>query len=71
MNWKPKVGEIYYFPLIHGEVGGPMPASWEDSEVDNERFEMGVVCRTQSETVEMARKMLDVAKERVKNDKQR
>lgn len=38
-----------------------MPASWEDSEVDNERYEMGVVCRTQSETVELARKMLAVA----------
>ena len=45
-----------------------MPASWEDSEVDNERYEMGVVCRTQSETVELARKMLAVAKERVQND---
>ena len=45
-----------------------MPAIWQDSEIDNERYKMGVVCRTQSETVELARKMLAVAKERVKND---
>ena len=68
MKWKPKVGEMYYFPIIHGEIGGPMPASWEDSEVDNERYEMGIVCRTRSETIELARKMLAVAKEREQND---
>ena len=70
MKWKPKVGEMYYFPIIHAEVGGPIPALWQDSEVDNERYEMGVVCRTKSETIELARKMLAVAKERVKNDEQ-
>lgn len=43
-----------------------MPALWQDSEVDNERYKMGVVCRTKSETVELARKMLAVAKERMK-----
>ena len=21
-KWKPKINEIYYFPFIHGEVGG-------------------------------------------------
>ena len=63
MKWKPKIGEMYYFPLIHGEVGGPLPALWQDSEVDNERYKMGVVCRTKSETVELARKMLAVARE--------
>lgn len=63
-KWKPKIGEIYYFLLIHGEVGGPMYASWEDSEVDNERYRMGVVCRTKKEALELAQKMLAVAKER-------
>lgn len=67
-KWKPNRNDYYYFPLIHGEVGGPMPAIWQDSEIDNKRYKMGVVCRTQSETIELARKMLAVAKERVKND---
>ena len=67
-KWKPEVGKMYYFPLIHGEVGGPMPALWQDSEVDNERYKMGIVCRTKSETIELARKMLAVAKEREQND---
>ena len=67
-KWKPNRNDHYYFPLIHGEVGGPMPAIWQDSEIDNQRYRMGVVCRTQSETIELARKMLAVAKERVKND---
>ena len=61
-KWKPNRNDYYYFPFIHGDVGGPMPAIWQDSEIDNERYKMGVVCRTQSETVELARKMLDVAK---------
>lgn len=61
-KWKPNRNDYYYFPLIHGDVGGPMPAIWLDSEIDNERYKMGVVCRTQSETVELARKMLAVAK---------
>lgn len=40
-KWKPEVGKMYYFPLIHGEVGGPMPALWQDSEVDNEKVQNG------------------------------
>ena len=69
-KWKPNRNDYYYFPFIHGDVGGPMPAIWQDSEIDNERYKMGVVCRTQSEAVELARKMLAVAKERVKNVEQ-
>ena len=67
-KWKPDFGEIYYFPLIHGEVGGYLPAIWHGGEIDNERYKMGVVCRTKSETIELARKMLAVAKEREQND---
>lgn len=65
---KPKIGEMYYFPLIYGEVIDSMSALWEDSETDNERYRMGVVCRTKSETVELARKMLAVAKKERKQD---
>ena len=67
-KWKPELWGNDYFSLIRGEVGGPMPALWQDSEVDNERYKMGVVCRTKSETVELARKMLAVAKERGQSD---
>lgn len=61
-KWKPKVGETYYVPwLIDYEVDY-IDIVWNDFPWDEQRYNAGVVCHTKEEALELARKMLLVAK---------
>ena len=68
MKWKPKVGEMYYFPIIHAckvcyDIG-----TWRNRQIDKERYKAGVVCKERYEVSALAEKMLAVARGREQND---
>ena len=67
MKWKPKVGEMYYFPIIHACKVSYDIDTWQNRQIDKERYKAGVVCKDRESILALARKMLAVAKERVKN----
>ena len=67
-RWRLKEGQRYYFPSVY--YGTPAVASdiWENKRLDGDRYQAGMVCRTKKKALELARKMLAVAKECVEND---
>ena len=67
-NWKPKVGETYYFPWLYDCDVDCIDIIWNDTPWDEKRYASGFVCRTMKEALELAGKMLAVAKYRVKNE---
>lgn len=67
MKWKPKVGEMYYFPVIHACKVSYDIDTWRNRQIDKERYKAGVICKDRYEVSILAMKMLAVAKERVKN----
>ena len=67
-KWKPKVGETYYLPWLCDFDVDCIDIIWNDTSFDEKRYASGFVCRTTKEALELARKMLAVAKERVQND---
>ena len=66
-KWKPKVGEIYYMPWLYDCDLDCIDIIWNGTSFDEKRYASGFVCRTMKEALELARKMLAVAKERVEN----
>lgn len=64
---KPKVGETYYIPWVFGFDLDYLDIVWNGYPWDEKRYAAGFVCRTKEEALELARRMLAVAKERVKN----
>ena len=67
-NWKPKVGETYYFPWLYDCDLDCIDIIWNGTSFDKKRYASGFVCRTMKEALELAGKMLAVAKYRVKNE---
>ena len=67
-KWKPKVGETYYVPKLDDYEADYIDIIWSDFPWDEVRYNAGFVCHTKEEALELAEKMLAVAKERVKND---
>ena len=67
-NWKPKVGETYYFPWLYNCDVDCIDIIWNDTPWDEKRYASGFVCRTMKEALDVAEKMLAVAKYRVKNE---
>ena len=67
-NWKPKVGETYYFPWLYNCDVDCIDIIWNDTPWDEKRYTSGFVCHTMKEALELAEKMLAVAKYRVKNE---
>lgn len=67
-KWKPNIGETYYVPWLVDYDVDCIDIIWNDFPWDKKNFNAGVVCRTEEEALELARKMLLVAKERVKNE---
>ena len=63
-RWRPKEGQRYYFPSVY--YGTPAVASdiWENRRLDRDRYQVGIICESKKEAIEMAKKMLDIAKER-------
>lgn len=66
-KWKPKVGETYYMPWLYDCDVDCIDIIWNGTSWDEKRYVSGFVCHTMKEALELAGKMLAVAKERVKN----
>ena len=66
-KWKPKVGERYLFPCIHGCKVSYDIDTWQNRQIDKERYRVGIICKDRYEVSDLAMKMLAAAKERVKN----
>lgn len=60
--WKPTKGEKYYVSDFCNRDLWEC-CLWDDEECDEELYEKGVVFKTKEEAIEMAKKMLAVAKE--------
>lgn len=67
-KWKPEVGETYYIPCLIGIYSECLDFVWNDHPWDRRRYAAGIICRTKDEAIELAQKMLAVAKEREQND---
>lgn len=61
-KWKPKVGEVYFILEIKGGYPSWEDYIWRDTPRDESRYEGGIVRRCAEDTLELARKMLFVAK---------
>lgn len=66
-NWKPKVGETYYMPWLYDCDVDCIDIIWNGTSWDEKRYVSGFVCCTMKEALDVAGKMLAVAKECVKN----
>ena len=70
LPWKPQIREKYYVPRI-----ATRPEDryywyhWQKSDADIKRYDMGIVCKTPEEAINMTNRMLAVAKEIRENDK--
>lgn len=67
-KWKPKTNDKYYVPHISVGNIDYFDCVWYDDGIDNQLYKVGLVCKTEDEALELARKMLEVAKERVGNE---
>ena len=67
-KWKPKVGETYYLPWLYDCDVDCIDIIWNGTSWDEKRYTSGFVCRTMKEALDVAEKMLAVAKEHVQND---
>lgn len=63
LPWKPRINEAYYIPFIPCICPAGEEHRWKDTEVERKYYDMGLVCKTGEEAVELARRMLTVAKE--------
>ena len=70
LPWKPREGEKYYVPRIAiRPYDRHYCYYWDNSGVDIKRYDMGIVCKTPEEAINMTNRMLAVAKEIRENDK--
>lgn len=67
-KWKPKIGETYYVPWLVDYEVDCIDIVWNAFPWDEASYNTSVVCRTEEEALELAEKMLAVAKERVENE---
>lgn len=63
-KWKPEIGETYYIPCVLEFEPKCLDFVWNGFPWDRRRYAAGVICRTKDEAIELAQKMLAVAKER-------
>lgn len=64
LPWKPQDGERYYIPRIVTRLEYMFAVyPWNNSDCDKAYYRMGIVCKTAAEVIELAQKMLAVAKE--------
>ena len=67
-KWNRKVSQTSYVPWLYDCDVDCIDIIWNGTSLDEKRYATGFVCRTMKEALELARKMLAVAKERVEND---
>ena len=65
--WEPEIDESYYIPVIPCVRPVCEEKRWENTEEERIYYEMGFICKTGEEAVELARRMLAVAKESKEN----
>lgn len=64
LPWKPQKGKQYYIPRITTNQEYMYDIyCWDDNDYDKTYYRMGLVCKNTSEAIELAQKMLAVAKE--------
>lgn len=66
-KWKPGIGETYFIPYLMFFEADCVTRVWAGAPIEKDWYKSGFVCRTKEEALELAEKMLAVAKERVKN----
>ncbi len=60
--WKPTKYDSYYFSCLdYEDLWGY--STWEDTQVDKDRLKHGIVFKTKEEAIDLAQRMLAVAKE--------
>ena len=62
-KWKPRLNEVYYIPFIPCIRPASQEHCWKNTKDERKYYDMGLVCKTGEEAVELARRMLAVAKE--------
>lgn len=62
-KWKPEWDERYYIPCVCAGKGSFRWCRWINAEFDYLRYEAGIICESKKEAIEMAKKMLMVAKD--------
>ena len=67
-KWKPKVGETYYMPWLYDCELDCIDIIWNGTSFDEKRYASGFVCRTMKEALDVAEKMLAVARGVVMSD---
>lgn len=63
LPYKPKYDEMYYFPDISAGIPVAGEDDWSENATDYRRYEANIVCKTEVEAREKAKKMLAVLKE--------
>lgn len=64
LPWKPQNGKQYYIPRITTNQEYMYDIyCWDDNDYDKTYYSMGLVCKNTGEAIELAQKMLAVAKE--------
>lgn len=64
-KWRPKIGKRYYYPSVDTGTPYAEPGTWSGiRRLEVDRYNAGMICRTKGKALELAQKMLAVAKER-------
>lgn len=69
LPWKPKYSEHYYIPVIFdgNNENNYAEKVWYDTDKSKQQYIKRLVCKTKEEAIELARRMLAVAKEEREN----
>ena len=63
LPWRPSRGDVYYMPSVTS-IGKYIKLFWTCSKNDEGSYQQGLVLRTKKEAIELAEKMLDVARKK-------
>ena len=67
-RWKPEIGETYFSPCVMFCEADYDSYEWAGEPVEENWYKSGFVYRTMKEALDVAEKMLAVAKEHEQND---
>lgn len=59
--WKPKDGEVYYFPNTDDGTPKFVKLTWQGSPIQESFYRLGVVCKSADEAIEKAEVILECA----------
>lgn len=67
LPWKSSNGDTYWIPTVSDGGKFAFWSSWSNRDKDRYRYEHGLIFKTQEEAIELAEKMLAMAKEERNN----